>query len=226
MKLTIGTEPAVRDAGLRANLIEEEVGETCKAIREGDLVETIDGLCDTLYVTYGSGVAFGVDLVPMLVERLLGDRHGLFPGEIMKVAEDLISKRATSTHWMTDPVEVLNENRRQTGDGRAPDFSFGPFLRDGHAHELSFWMDQTVKGLRGDSPDLVSSCILLCELLRSCLIAGAEFGIDLNLYFDEVQKSNMAKVGGPVREDGKILKPPGWKPPQIREMMVERGWVP
>lgn len=44
-------------------------------------------------------------------------------------------------------------------------------------------------------------------------------GIDLEPFFDVVHKSNMEKAGGPLREDGKRLKPPGWKPPPIEEML-------
>jgi predicted HAD superfamily Cof-like phosphohydrolase len=38
----------------------------------------------------------------------------------------------------------------------------------------------------------------------------------LEAAFDEVHQTNMAKRGGPVREDGKILKPKGWKPPNLK----------
>jgi predicted HAD superfamily Cof-like phosphohydrolase len=41
------------------------------------------------------------------------------------------------------------------------------------------------------------------------------FGIDSRPVHAEVQRANMAKAGGPVREDGKRLKPPGWTPPDI-----------
>ena len=47
---------------LRINLIEEELNELKHAIENKDLKETIDALTDILYVTYGAGHAFGVDL--------------------------------------------------------------------------------------------------------------------------------------------------------------------
>ena len=47
---------------LRINLIEEELKELKEAIKNGDLKETIDALTDILYVTYGAGHAFGVNL--------------------------------------------------------------------------------------------------------------------------------------------------------------------
>ena len=47
---------------LRVSLIEEELNELKEAIRNKDLKETIDALTDILYVTYGAGHAFGVNL--------------------------------------------------------------------------------------------------------------------------------------------------------------------
>ena len=47
---------------LRVNLIEEELNELKEAIKNKDLKETIDALTDILYVTYGAGHAFGVNL--------------------------------------------------------------------------------------------------------------------------------------------------------------------
>ncbi len=46
-------------------------------------------------------------------------------------------------------------------------------------------------------------------------------GIDTEPFFQEVMRSNMEKAGGPTREDGKKLKPKGWKPPRIKEMLEE-----
>jgi predicted HAD superfamily Cof-like phosphohydrolase len=50
------------------------------------------------------------------------------------------------------------------------------------------------------------------------------FGIHGQEIADEVQRANMAKVGGPIREDGKRLKPEGWKPPDIAGVLKEQGW--
>lgn len=43
-----------------------------------------------------------------------------------------------------------------------------------------------------------------------------ESGINGKAIADEVHRSNMAKLGGSVREDGKRLKPEGWTPPDIK----------
>jgi len=98
----VGDQPAIRRPELRAALIEEEARETCEAIRRGDLVEAIDGMCDVLYVVFGTAVEFGIDLEP---------------------------------------------------------------------------------------------------------------------FFAEVHRTNMLKVGGASREDGKVLKPEGWQPPRIAEIL-------
>jgi len=98
----VGDTPAICRPTLRAALIEEESRETCDAIRRGDLAEAIDGMCDVLYVIFGTAIEFGIDLAP---------------------------------------------------------------------------------------------------------------------FFEEVHNTNMLKVGGATREDGKILKPEGWQPPRIAEML-------
>ena len=47
---------------LRIDLIKEELEELTKAMDEKDLLEVADALTDILYVTYGAGHAFGINL--------------------------------------------------------------------------------------------------------------------------------------------------------------------
>ena len=47
---------------LRINLIQEELDELKEAMSNNDLLEVADALTDLLYVTYGAGHAFGIDL--------------------------------------------------------------------------------------------------------------------------------------------------------------------
>ncbi len=47
---------------LRYNLIKEELEEFKEAIDKKDLLEVADALTDLLYVTYGAGHAFGINL--------------------------------------------------------------------------------------------------------------------------------------------------------------------
>lgn len=55
----------------------------------------------------------------------------------------------------------------------------------------------------------------LADLIYVSIGTALEFGIDLRPVWAEVQRSNMDKVGSEVRADGKILKPKGWRPPNI-----------
>ena len=47
---------------LRLDLIKEELSEFTDAMNNKDLLEVADALTDILYVTYGAGHAFGIDL--------------------------------------------------------------------------------------------------------------------------------------------------------------------
>ena len=47
---------------LRIDLIKEELEELTQAMSEKNLLEVADALTDILYVTYGAGHAFGIDL--------------------------------------------------------------------------------------------------------------------------------------------------------------------
>ena len=47
---------------LRINLIKEELDELSIAIKQKNIIEVADALTDILYVTYGAGHAFGIDL--------------------------------------------------------------------------------------------------------------------------------------------------------------------
>jgi predicted HAD superfamily Cof-like phosphohydrolase len=54
--------PNEKTMQLRLDLIKEELNELNQAIESKDLKEVADALTDILYVTYGAGYAFGIDL--------------------------------------------------------------------------------------------------------------------------------------------------------------------
>ena len=56
------TFPENKIVQLRIDLIEEELIEFKESIKNNDLKEAVDALTDILYVTYGAGHAFGVNL--------------------------------------------------------------------------------------------------------------------------------------------------------------------
>ncbi len=57
----------------------------------------------------------------------------------------------------------------------------------------------------------------LGDLVTKCWYIGHRcLGLDLRPFFSIVHQANMLKTTGPIREDGKRLKPEGWVGPDIR----------
>ena len=54
--------PSEKIVSLRSALIEEELSELKEAVKNKDISEVADALTDILYVTYGGGHAYGIDL--------------------------------------------------------------------------------------------------------------------------------------------------------------------
>ena len=59
----------------------------------------------------------------------------------------------------------------------------------------------------------------ICDITFVIHNCSNAMGVDIEPFFDEVWRANMRKAGGPLSEDGKRLKPPGWKPPPIETML-------
>ena len=60
----------------------------------------------------------------------------------------------------------------------------------------------------------------LADLLYVTYGTAVSLGIDIRPVFAAVHAANMAKVGGGTRADGKVLKPPGWRPPDVRAVLA------
>lgn len=63
--------------------------------------------------------------------------------------------------------------------------------------------------------DLVEIADGIADLIYVLLGTALSYGIPIGDVFNEVHRTNMLKVKGSVRDDGKILKPEGWQPPNI-----------
>jgi len=75
--------------------------------------------------------------------------------------------------------------------------------------------------LKVDLPALADA---LCDLDYVVEGTRLEFGIDGGPVLAEVQRANIAKVGGVKRADGKIQKPEGWQAPDIASVLRSQGW--
>lgn len=70
--------------------------------------------------------------------------------------------------------------------------------------------------------DIVEIADALADLIYIACGTAVAYGIPLDQVFAEVHRSNMAKlVDGKVirRDDGKVLKPAGWTPPDIKSIL-------
>jgi predicted HAD superfamily Cof-like phosphohydrolase len=76
-----------------------------------------------------------------------------------------------------------------------------------------------------DQGDLVEMVDALADLLVVTYGAAIELGVDLEFVFAEVHRSNMSKDGG-QDAGGKILKGPGFTPPNIRGELIKQGYEP
>ena len=96
-----GTEPT-KERALTAYLLTEEVAELAEAISRADLIETLDALVDTAYVTAGSMV-----------------RHGLadgIDGNWDVPVADLVSVQAATTAYLSALTERRSPERaREAG---------------------------------------------------------------------------------------------------------------
>lgn len=84
-------------------------------------------------------------------------------------------------------------------------------------HEVDFVIQNHVgRFKKGDMPEIADGIV---DSIYVLLGTAIEYGIDIEPIWGAVQKANMAKVGGGIREDGKRLKPEGWEPPPIADLI-------
>jgi predicted HAD superfamily Cof-like phosphohydrolase len=73
--------------------------------------------------------------------------------------------------------------------------------------------------------DLAAVAKEMADLLYVVYGTAVSYGIDIDPVFREVHRSNMSKVGGYKREDGKWVKPATYSPARIEPILAEQGPV-
>ena len=63
----------------------------------------------------------------------------------------------------------------------------------------------------------------LADLLYVVYGTAVSCGIDMAPVFREVHRSNMSKVGGHKRADGKWMKPPNYSPARLQPILAAQG---
>lgn len=120
-----------------------------------------------------------------------------------------------------DWVSMVREFQLKFGQPVAERPGLLPFSRAKFRHGLIYeesretWDAIRFAGLteNSDAEDIAEIADGLADLIYVCIGTALEYGIPLDAVMREVHRSNMAKVGGAMREDGKVLKPEGWQPP-------------
>jgi predicted HAD superfamily Cof-like phosphohydrolase len=73
--------------------------------------------------------------------------------------------------------------------------------------------------------DLAAVAKEMADLLYVVYGTAVSYGINMDPVFREVHRSNMSKVGGYKREDGKWVKPATYSPARIEPILAEQGPV-
>jgi len=74
--------------------------------------------------------------------------------------------------------------------------------------------------------DLSSIAKEMADLLYVVYGTAVSYGIDMDPVFREVHRSNMSKLGGYKRDDGKWVKPSTYSPAHIEPILEEQRLVP
>jgi len=128
-------------------------------------------------------------------------------------------------------TQVQGTNFELVGDfmeAMGQDIEMRPIFPEDHIQKLRFdlieeELDELKLGM--DNQNLIEVADALTDLLYVIYGAGQAFGIDLDECFQEVHCSNMSKLGEdgrPIkREDGKVLKPDTYFPPNLKDILYE-----
>lgn len=112
--------------------------------------------------------------------------------------------------------------------------AFGQLVSEDPVFPIENIRDLRVKLLREEfeeyieaekNNDFVEVADALADLIYIACGTAASYGIPLDKVFEEVHRSNMAKLvdGKPLkREDGKVIKPEGWTPPDIEGVIKKQ----
>ena len=76
------------------------------------------------------------------------------------------------------------------------------------------------------SNDVAAMAKELADLLYVVYGTAVSSGIDIEPVFQEVHRSNMSKIGGYKREDGKWIKPPTYSPASLEKILKAQSASP
>lgn len=173
---------------LRINLICEEVRELEEAIRDNDMVEVIDALGDILYVVYGAGHAFGINLDHVFKYAHANNKSVLCP--IMPM-----TKHATYTPGSN--FQYCCRLREAMGYRAQPCFQKNIVLENPELVYMHFGFIRSNYlrfKIACSTNNIVEVINSLGDLLFATYSMGHSIGVNLDAAFKIVHESNMTKV--------------------------------
>ena len=175
---------------LRLSLIKEEFIELKTAVKNKDHVEIIDALADMLYVIYGAGASFGINLDKLMKDYFSETAEWDDVDETWETNFEIIKNRLSNylskVHGMilndTIDYDLLDNKERVTKD----------------IDELSSKVDEFEESLNkvnfeNVKKDFENISKSMLALLYCVYQTGAIWGIDLDKAYDLVHTSNMTK---------------------------------
>jgi predicted HAD superfamily Cof-like phosphohydrolase len=188
----------VPERKLRISLLDEEVQELLTAVKEDDFIEVVDAIADILYVAYGAALCHGIN-----IDHRMGNMDHISPSN--QITRTLNSEKASMP---TIPHLSSLALAKEVPSIVAAFKEYRTASDNGMVNEL------------GNA---------LVKIIFYCYALSKRLGVNIDEVMAEVQASNMSKLGEdglPVkREDGKILKGPGFFHPNIPAILEKQGWI-
>jgi predicted HAD superfamily Cof-like phosphohydrolase len=121
-----------------------------------------------------------------------------------------------------DAAEMVREFHRAAGayTSEEPTLDVPTEVRELRLRLIAEELNELRSALDADDLGAVEDAI--ADLLYVGYGAALAFGIPIDEVFAEVHRANLAKLesGGPhERDDGKVLKPDGWVPPDVEGVL-------
>lgn len=126
-----------------------------------------------------------------------------------------------SSDWQKDVIDFHRKYSCHLGDKpNSPAASPKEMeLRLDLIHEEMIELKEAVED--GYLPDEAKEIV---DLLYIVIAHAVARGILIQPIWDAVHKTNMKKTPGVLSDKGKVLKPKGWKPPDIKKELIRQGW--
>tara|TARA_B100000787_G_C16191549_1_gene297847 strand:+ start:540 stop:1418 length:879 start_codon:yes stop_codon:yes gene_type:complete len=233
---------------LRVDLCVEEAEELTEAINTKDFTEVIDALTDELYVAYGAGSSFGIDLdnlfrikvfcelsdSPHASKEVLDIRPSdttMNDGEPTRTNFKLLTHvlKKTETYFTEKRVSTINSD----------DIFSDKFNTEEEYENLKIMVQELHQNLKRTVTQLEKNKKMsdfegvgtnLVDILYHTYKLGIFLGIDLDASFDIVHKSNMSKLCISEQEaedtvNNYKLNDKRYNSPEYRKSENDKYWV-